>query len=400
MIMNTQNSVFWLSIVVLGLVQVQSASSQDTNENVNSVKTEVVKGDHSKPPVSAISLDDMTPAEKLKAMALTSKVFRSATQKAKKFLVTIESFGGVSSKQGEIGGIRGQGEGNATGVMISADGYVITSTFSFIQQPPIITVITSDGKRRVAKPLGQDDTRKLSLLKIQDVEGLDVAEFVDPDDVAVGQWAISVGVGYGDANPAISMGIISATNRIGGHAIQTDANISPANYGGPLVDIMGKVIGICVPMNPNSQAIGAGVEWYDSGIGFVVPLHNSEELIERLKNGERIYPAFLGVRSAPNPEGNGLRIEEVVKDTAAKEAGLKNADIILEVNGQAVNDLMRLKQLMNRYESGQEIELTVIPDSDESKKQVKMKLKLGKPPVPKKPSPQDGPGKLEKPNIR
>ena len=177
------------------------------------------------------------PADLFRAMTLTSRAFRAAADKIQPSLVTIESFGGVSAVQGRIGGIRGQGEGNTTGVMISPDGHVLTSTFNFIQQPPVITVITSDGKRRFAKLLGRDDTRKICLLKIDGVSNMQVPEMVDEADVVVGQWAVSVGVGYGDTSPALSMGIISAKNRIGGRAIQTDANISPANYGGPLLDI-------------------------------------------------------------------------------------------------------------------------------------------------------------------
>ena len=140
------------------------------------------------------------------------------------------------------------------------------------------------------------------MLKVAPFEGIKVPEFVDEKDLRVGQWAISVGVGYGDANPAISTGIISATNRIGGRAIQTDANISPANYGGPLIDIEGRLLGVCVPLNPQSQAIGAGVEWYDSGIGFAVALASLDKQISRMKTGEKIYPAFLGVRTENEPD--------------------------------------------------------------------------------------------------
>ncbi len=164
--------------------------------------------------------------------------------------MTIESYGGVGARLGEIGGIRKQGEGNTTGVMITPDGYILTSTFNFIQQPPVISVIPSDGKRRFARLLGRDDTRKICLLKIDDVDNMPVPEMADIDEIKVGQWAISLGVGYGDISPALSMGIVSAKNRIGGRAIQTDANISPANYGGPLIDIDGRMLGICVPIEP------------------------------------------------------------------------------------------------------------------------------------------------------
>jgi len=278
-------------------------------------------------------------------------------------------------------------------VMISPDGYILTSTFNFIQQPPVISVITSDGKRRFAKLLGRDDTRKICLLKIENVSDMPVPKMVDESDVLVGQWAASLGVGYGDTSPALSIGIISAKNRIGGRAIQTDANISPANYGGPLIDSQGRMLGICVPMNPQSQAIGAGVEWYDSGIGFAIPIANAEKLIERLKSGERIFPAFLGIQSTANPEGDGLFISRVVQKTAASEAGLQVEDILLKVNGEAVNDMLRLRQILNKFDSGDSVELTVI--RSETGEQDKIKIKLGVPPKPKGEGEQ-----LEPPKIR
>jgi serine protease Do len=329
-----------------------------------------------------------------RAMKLTSQAFRGAAEKISPALVTIESYGGIGTRKGEIGGIRKQGEGNTTGVMISPDGYILTSTFNFIQKPPVISVIPSDGKRRFANFIGRDDTRKICLLKIDGVESMPVPEMVDVDDIKVGQWAVSLGVGYGDSSPALSMGIISAKNRVGRRAIQTDANISPANYGGPLIDIEGRMLGICVPMNPQSQAIGAGVEWYDSGIGFAVPLAGAEKLLERLKNGERISPAFLGIQAMPNPTGKGLWIERVVQYTPADEVGLERQDIILGVNGEEVADMLRLRMVLNRFESGQEIELTIIKD-DGKNKETKVKLKLGVPPK------ADGvPEQLEPPKIR
>ena len=312
--------------------------------------------------------EDQKVREGIRAMMLTSKAFRAASEKARPWLVTIESFGGVSTVQGRIGGIRKQGEGNTTGIVISKDGYILTSTFNFVQRPPIITIRTMDGQRRVADMVGRDKTRKICLLKLREpIDNPQLPELVDPDDLVVGQWAISVGVGFGDSNPAVSKGIVSATNRVSGRAVQTDANVSPANYGGPLIDIEGRLIGVCVPMNPQSQAVGAGVEWYDSGIGFAIPIHGLEDLLERLKSGEDIEPAFLGVQTGPNPGGKaGVMVTEVVEDSAAAEAGIEKEDVIVAIEGEKVKDLMELRQMLGRFESGQEIEVQILRDkSDE-----------------------------------
>ena len=299
-----------------------------------------------------------TPLSQLESLQLTSQAFRAATKRAVRSLVSIESFGGSSVKAGRIGGIRKQGEGNTTGVVISPDGHILTSTFNFIREASVVIVKTHRGDERVAKILGRDDTRKICLLKIDDVAGLVVPEMQPVQDVKVGQWAISLGVGYGDQTPAISMGIISAKNRVGGRAIQTDANISPANYGGPLVDIQGRLIGICVPMNPQSQAVAAGVEWYDSGIGFAVPVDDFAKIIERLKDGQRILPAFVGIETGP-VDGPGMRVNGVVKGSAADQAGLVKGDVLLTIDGEPIDDMLRLRQILNRFEAGQTITVSI-----------------------------------------
>ena len=333
----------------------------------------------------------------LEAMQLTAEAFRMAVQRVDPSLVTIESFGGVGAKEGKIGGIRKKGEGNTTGVVISPDGHIITSTFNFVTRPPIVIVVTRDNQRHRARLLGRDELRKICLLKIDDLaegQSLPVAEIAKLDSIDVGDWALSMGVGYGDLSPAISMGIISAKNRVGGRAIQTDANISPANYGGPLIDIDGRLIGICVPMNPQSQSIGAGVEWYDSGIGFAIPLDGAEELIERLKDPEtKIQPAFLGVQTIPNPDGAGLWVKEVVPDSAAAAAGIERGDILTKLAGEDISNILGLRRLLTQFESGHETTIEFIVE--ETAKTASKKLMFLPPPKPK-----DEVSQLEPPEIR
>jgi serine protease Do len=309
-----------------------------------------------------------------KGILLSPKAFRAAAKKVEPALVTIESFGGVSTVAGKIGGIRTQGEGNTTGVVISPDGYVVTSSFNFIQQPPVITVITSDGERRIAKLLGRDDTRRICLLKIDGAKDLPVPEMIPRKDIKVGQWAISVGVGYGDTDPAISQGIISATNRAGGRAVQTDANISPANYGGPLIDIRGRVFGICVPLNPRAASSGAGVEWYDSGIGFAIPLHGLDDIIDQLKAGKKISPAFLGIQGEFSVVNVGVKIKTVTGP--AKKAGIKKSDVIVAINDKQIRDMTDLRMALSRNVAGDQISVTVRRKEEEQK----IDVTLGKPP--------------------
>lgn len=343
---------------------------------VNPFALTVAQTDRDQGKVDAVdaAVSELSEAELMEAMVLTSKAFRNAARRVTPSLVTIESYGGVSAVQGRIGGIRKQSEGNTTGIVISSDGYILTSTFNFIQRPPVISVILGSGERHFAKLVGRDDTRKICLLKIDGLTDLPTPEMVDESKIKIGQWAISLGVGYGDTSPAMSTGIISAKNRIGGRAIQTDANISPANYGGPLVDIEGRVLGICVPMNPQSQAVGAGVEWYDSGIGFAIPLANAKKLLDRLKAGEYIRPAFIGIQSGPNPLGDGILINKVNPKSPASRLELAEGDILLNINDNPVNDMLRLKQLINRFEAGETIRITVKRKSTGSEEQLEMPL--------------------------
>lgn len=304
--------------------------------------------------------DEASKADILAGQLLAPKAFRAAVDKVLPAVVTIESFGGLTSttRKGSIGGIRKPGDGPTTGLIISDDGYVITSTFNFIRQQPVITVVTRDGTRHVAQLLGRDNIRKLCVLKIEGASDLPVAEIAPRDELRVGQWAVSVGVGFGDSEPAISAGIISARSRVSGRAEQTDANISPANYGGPLVDIEGRVIGICVPLNPKSQETGAGVEWYDSGIGFAIPLDGAEKMITAMKEGKIVQPAQLGVQ-VKNDDQPGVLVQKVQPDSAAAKAEIKDGDRIVKFADQDVTDAQQLRTLIGGFAAGDKVVLVV-----------------------------------------
>lgn len=302
-----------------------------------------------------------------------NKAFRAAAQKVMPSIVTIETFGGLGGKAARgkrSAGISKPGDGPTTGVIISPDGYIITSTYNFLRRPSVITVVLQDGTQYVAKQLGSDETRKICLLKIDGVDDLPVPEYVAPSELKVGQWAISVGIGYGDSQPAISAGIISALDRVFGRAIQTDANISPANYGGPLLDVEGRMIGLCVPLSPMSADLTAGSEWYDSGIGFAVPLHGAEERIAAMREGETIKPGRMGiqpkpVRAAEGSDAHGAEIAKVVPDSPAAKANLQNGDIITAVGDRQVLDSVHLRTLLGRYVAGNEIKLRIKRGAEE-----------------------------------
>jgi serine protease Do len=191
-----------------------------------------------------------------------------------------------------------------------------------------------------------------------------------------------VGVGYGDDEPMISAGIVSGLNRVSGRAVQTDANISPANYGGPLLDIEGRVIGICVPLNPMSKEVSGGVEWYDSGIGFAATLDGAENALAAMKRGETIQPGSLGVQmKAATANGSGAVIAQVLAGSGADKAGLKAGDRLLKVAGEEVLDVTQLRTLISRYAAGDEVTFTIRRGREAL--QITATLQVPPPPKPK-----------------
>jgi serine protease Do len=321
------------------------------------------------------------PADRL-GEVLAPKAFRAASQRVLPSLVTIEAFAGVATSRPR--GIRLPGEGPTSGLIISSDGFIVTSTFNFLKKPPIITVVLPSGERKVARLLGRDETRKICLLKVDGVSDLPVPEFAPRAQLKVGQWAVALGVGFGDEDASLSAGIISATSRISGRAVQTDANLSPANYGGPLIDLEGRVIGICVPLNPQSKEVASGVEWYDSGIGFAVPLHGAEDLLTRLKAGETLQAGYLGIQAAPLPDRQrGAKVSNVVKGSPAEKAGLKKDDRIQAVAGDEVLDPAHMAVLVGRYVAGQEVKLSVLRGEEK----IDLTAKLEVPPARQAPMP-------------
>jgi len=295
---------------------------------------------------------------------LTPAAVRHAAAQVEPYLVTIDTVGGVSlglrDRQQDAGaaGLANPGEGSTTGLVVSPDGLIVTSTFNFIRGPRIITVTLPDGSQHVAELLGRDETRKICLLKIDGVSDLPTIDFASTDRLRVGQWAISVGVGYSGDAPAVSLGIVSALNRAGGRATQTDANISPANYGGPLVDIEGNVIGICTPLNPRVPGEGAGSEWYDSGIGFAVSLHGLDHVVQRMAAGETLQRGLLGVVPSPEADERGVKLMQVAPGSPAADAGLQVGDIVTTVNDRPVTDPTTMRLELSRFLAGDTVEVT------------------------------------------
>lgn len=321
----------------------------------------------------AAASDPATADDALRLEQAKAQMVRAATAKVQPSIVTIETIGGAQPiREGPRGpmeeGFR-VGDGPTTGVVISPDGLIITSSFNFVRAPTVITVLMADGRRFVATLLGTDQIRRLTLLKVE-ADELPTPQWATAAEIRVGQFAIACGRGLGGTSPFVSLGIVSALQRRNGMALQTDAKVSPINYGGPLVDINGRVMGILVPMAGAGGAL-AGAQWYDSGIGFAIYKDRIDAVIGRLRAGQTLEPGRIGVvlDAAPTegntiweeffPQTRGVRIRTVADESPAKKADLKVDDLITALDGSPVGSFPELQRKLSDRAAGEQVKLSI-----------------------------------------
>jgi S1-C subfamily serine protease len=287
---------------------------------------------------------------------LREQAVKAAAKKVGPSVVQIQTSGGTDIVGSGRGGAQvRKGMGPTTGLVVSADGYIASSAFNFANKPSSIDIAVPGHKTRyIAKLVATDTTRMITLLKIE-ATGLPVPEASPKGQIKIGQSTLALGRALEpDVNrpPSISEGIISAVERIWGKALQTDAKVSPTNYGGPLVDLEGKVMGILVPASPHAEGETAGIEWYDSGIGFAIPLEDVFAALPRLKQGQDLKKGVLGITAKGQDRYGTLpEIAAIAPGSAAAKAGFKPGDIIKEVDGKPVFSMAQvLHRLGTKYE--------------------------------------------------
>ena len=239
-------------------------------------------------------------------------------------------------------------EALGSGVIVSEDGYILTSNH-VIENADEIKVELNGGRELTAKVIGTDPATDTAVIKVEST-GLAAATLANSDKLEVGDVALAIGNPFG-IGQTVTMGIVSATGRgdLGIVAyedfIQTDASINMGNSGGALIDAQGRLIGINTAILSRTGG--------NQGVGFAIPINMGRMVMERLITEGKVTRGYLGVSLQPlTPdlaerleikEQNGALITEVLEGTPAAEAGMKPGDLITEFNGKRVADYRALR---------------------------------------------------------
>jgi S1-C subfamily serine protease len=308
---------------------------------------------------------------------LQQKSIKTAAKTVAPSIVQIETSGGTDIVVAGGRGMIRKASGPTTGLVVGADGYIISSAFNFVNKPSNITVrVPGHPEGYIADAIATDKTRMLTLLKFKTspVKPLVVPAATPKADIKVGQSAIALGRTL-DPNPndppSISVGIISAVGRIWGKALQTDAKVAPTNYGGPLIDLQGRVQGVLVPLSPQAEGETGGIEWYDSGIGFAVPLEDINAVLDRMKTGTAEKPfllnrGLLGITvQSPDIYGPEPKIATVAPDSAASKAGIQVNDVVKEIDGKSVRNQAQVLHALGAKYEGDVVSVKVLRGTEE-----------------------------------
>ena len=271
---------------------------------------------------------------------------------------------------GRSGGVEKRESGAlGSGFVVSEDGYIVTNNH-VVSNADEIFVKFSDGREYKTKLIGTSPEVDIAVLKIEANEKFKPLEFSDSDKIEIGQWSIAFGNPMG-LNDSITVGVISAAGRSSlgieeiENFIQTDAAINQGNSGGPLIDINGKVIGVNTAILSTS---GGSV-----GLGFAIPSNLASVVKDSIIATGKFEKPYIGVylnnldsekiKALNIKSTNGVLIAKVVEDGPAARAGIQANDVIVAVNGKAVNSAGAFIGELAAKKVGESVELSVIRNS-------------------------------------
>ena len=265
---------------------------------------------------------------------------------------------------------QGGGQGSGSGVIIAANGYIVTNNH-VIDKASKITVVMDDKREYAAVLVGADPNTDLAVLKVK-ADNLPFVKYGNSDDLKVGQWVLAVGNPF-NLNSTVTAGIISAKGRninilrredhMGIESfIQTDAVVNPGNSGGALVNLSGDLVGI-------NSAIASHTGSYE-GYSFAIPSALVSKVVDDLLKYKVVQRALLGVQmrevdatlasEKKLPSLNGLYVAALTPNSAAAAAGLKEGDVITQVNGLPVNTSSQLQEQVARFRPGDQLKVTYL----------------------------------------
>jgi len=258
------------------------------------------------------------------------------------------------------------GGGVGTGVIVTSDGQIITNEHVVSGSTTVKVLLNGETDPRDADVLATDEGNDLALLQVKgSISGLTAAVFADPKGVAVGDPVVAAGYALDlDGGPSITAGIISALNRTLttqngalNSLIQTDAAISSGNSGGPLINLAGQVVGI------NTAVARGDFSTAANNIGFAISVGEVLRVLDILRDiadGATREEGFLGVSLGVRSDGGtGAVVMEVEPNSPASVAGLRQGDVVLEINDQPITGQGALIAAVRDSAPGEEVEITV-----------------------------------------
>ncbi len=263
------------------------------------------------------------------------------------------------------------------------DHYFVMTNHHVVKGMSRIKVKLSDGTTYDdVEIVGADSTTDIAVLRIKTGDKLPLVKLGNSDDLRIGDWVMAIGSPFGFSG-TITVGVVSAKHREIGALpegpsiqdfIQTDAAINPGNSGGPLVNVRGEVVGV-------NTAIFSPTRAY-AGIGFAVPINIAKKVAEQLIKHGKVRRGYLGIimqnvdenlaKALGLKKARGVIISEVIKGSPADKAGLKEGDVILEVDGRKVKNVFTLRSIIQSKMPGERVKVKLLRDGKEMTVEVEL----------------------------
>ncbi len=276
------------------------------------------------------------------------------------------------SEGGSEGKSRKQSIGLGSGVIVSAEGHILTNNHVIEGADEILVTVGNEKHEYKAKKIGTDPGTDIAVLKIESKTAVRPIVFADSDKLRVGDLAIAVGNPFG-LTQSVTMGIISALGRGGTgitdyeNFIQTDASINPGNSGGALVDTSGRLIGINTAIFSRTGG--------NQGIGFAVPANLAHTVMDGIMKDGRVTRGFLGIGLQPLTEDlakqfklettQGAVVTQVEPKSPAEKAGIEAYDVVTDVNGKQIEGPNELRMYVASIAPGTKVDVKVMRDGKE-----------------------------------